>query len=59
MDGWMTQNFNEIASNCEKKNSSPVFVPEFTLQSVAGRDLFPHTHNEDIAQWQSVLAWYT
>ena len=67
----MTQNFNEIASNCEKK-ILPVFVPEEFIHQVkyvnqvhlakcvcGGEDLLPHTHNEDIAQWQSVFAWYT
>lgn len=52
--------FNEIASNCERKKILPVLVPEELIRQVkhvnqvhlakgAGRDLFPHTHNEDIA----------
>lgn len=52
--------FNEIASNCERKKILPVLVPEEFIRQVkhvnqvhlakgAGRDLFPHTHNEDIA----------
>lgn len=62
MDEWMTQSLMKLLQTVREKKILPVLVPEEFIRQVkhvnqvhlakgAGRDPFPHTHNEDIAQW--------